>query len=85
MPPTSWAIQIGIAQGRGFAHGGGGESGPLNTPYSAVPPVNMLEGPFLRPWTSSPPGMTPLQSKCSPHSFSAPSLPTLRASPLLRP
>ena len=44
-------------------------------------PVNFPGGPFPRPWTSNPPGMTLLQPQCSPSSSAVPSLPTLRALP----
>ena len=33
------------------------EEGVEAMPYFTAPPVNMLEGPFPRPWTSSPPGL----------------------------
>ena len=45
------------------------------------PARQYARGPFPRPWTSSPPGVTPPQLKCLLRSSSAPSLPTLRASP----
>ena len=47
---------------------------------SVAPHVNTPGGPFPRPWTSSLPGTTPQQLKCSPHSI-APSLPSLRVPP----
>ena len=67
LPPTSWAIQTGIARTRGSAHGMRRRSRPLNTPCSAAPLVNTPGGPFSRPWTSSPPGMTPPQLRCLLH------------------
>ena len=56
-------------------------SRPLSTPCSAAPHVSTPGGTFPRPWTSNPPGMTPLQLRCLLHSFSTPSLPSIRASP----
>ena len=80
---TSWATRIGTAQTRDFAHGARRKSRQLSTLYSAAPHVNMPGGPFPRPWTSNPPGMTPLQLKRSPSLSAAPSLPILRVSPPL--
>ena len=55
-----------------------GKSRQLSTLYSAPLPANTPRGPSP---DSSPPGMTPLQPKCSPNSSTAPSPPILRASP----
>ena len=57
------------------------KSRQLTTLYSDVPPVSVPGGPSPKPWTSSPPGMMPLQLKCSLSSSAAPSLPILRDSP----
>ena len=80
-PPTSWAIPTGIVQNQGSAHGARRKSRPQSMLYSVALPVNMPEGPFPRPWTSSPPGMMPLQSRCSPSSSAGLSLPTLQDPP----
>ena len=65
----------------GLAHGVGRKLRQLSTLYSAAPPVSTPGGPFLRPWTSSPPGMTPLQLKFPPGLSTAPSQPNLRDPP----
>ena len=78
LPPTSWATPIGTAQTQGFARDVKRKSRQLNTLYFAVLLVSMPGNPIPRPWTSGPPGMTPLQLKCSPSSSAALSLPILR-------
>ena len=49
-------------------------------PLPAAQPVSGPGSPFPRPWTSSPPGMASLQSRCPLHLSAAPSLPTPRDS-----
>ena len=79
-----WSANGSRPEHRGIAHGVRRKSRQLSTIYSVAPPVSTPGGLFPRPWTSSPPGVMPLQLKCLPSLSAVPSLPTLRDSPPLR-